>query len=202
MAYGQQQLLDEPVATRRLIVPRGSSSWWGADLGTTRLALAFVASDGRRGARTAPFPDLKGAARLSSIYAYTRLEMARALEDGWPAPGVVLTEQTSGSKQSVNLPFIMAAGAIQAGMFDGLRDALGAAVVIEECVASHWKLVACGQGNLYKPKRERGAPPVPLAEYAVFRWARAEGWRPLDWNEADAAGMAECARREVALEER
>ena len=197
---GQQQLLDSPA--RRIIVRPGHASWWGADLGTTRLALAYVASDGSRGSRTAPFPDLRGSERLSEIYACTRLEMARAVRDGWPLPGVVGTEQPSGSKQSVNLPFIMAAGAIHAGMFDGLRDACAHAVAIEECVSSHWKLVAVGKGNIYKPKRERGQPRPELDAYPVFRWAVSAGWRPLDWNEADAAGMAECMRREVALEER
>jgi hypothetical protein len=197
----QQELLEVP-PVRRLIVPHGHTSWWGADLGTTRLALAYVAPDGSRGARTVPFPTLKGSERLSAIYELTRAGMAEALAAGWPRPGVVMTEQPSGSKQSVNLPFIMAAGVIHAGMWDGLRQACGRPVVIEECVSGHWKLVACGQGNLYKPGRVKGQPAPPQSAYAVFRWAEMNGWRPLDWNEADAAGMAEAARREVALEQR
>lgn len=197
----QQEMFESP-PRRRIIVPSGHAAWWGADLGTTRLALAYVTPEGARGARTIPFPALRGAQRLSAIYALTRAEMPAALRDGWPTPGMVQTEQTSGSKQSVNLPFIMAAGAIQAGMYDGLQDALGVPVHIEECVSSHWKLVACGSGRLYKPKREKGQPAPPLRAYAVFRWAVAGGWDPLDWNEADAAGMAEAARREFALDAR
>ena len=200
IAVGQGQLLDAP-PVRRLIVPQGHSAWWGADLGTTRLALAYVDAEGRRGVHTAPFAALKGAARLSHIYSETRLTVMTLAECGWPPAGALMTEQTSGSSQSVNLPFIMAAGAIHAGLYDGLREAYGHAE-IETCVSSHWKLVSCGAGNLYKPKRVKGQPKPALTEYAVFRWARDRGWCPLDWNEADAAGMADCARREIALEER
>lgn len=120
----------------------------------------------------------------------------------WPQPGFVLTEQPSGSKQSVNLPFIMACGAIHAGLFDGLRDATGHVPVIEDVTSQHWKKVACGRGNIYKPQRSAGQPAPALVHYEVFKWALMNGWSPLDWNEADAAGMCEAARREVALEER
>jgi hypothetical protein len=197
----QQELL-EPPPTRRLAVPAGRTAWWGADLGTTRLALAYIAQDGSRGSCTVPFPVGKGSARLSAIYAYTRLGVAAQVRHGWPAPGVLMTEQPSGSKRSVNLPFIMACGAIHAGLFDGLVDVLGSSCVIEETVASHWKLVACGMGNISKPQKEKGKQRPALTDYRVFRWALASGWSPMDWNECDAAGMAECARREIALVER
>jgi hypothetical protein len=52
------------------------------------------------------------------------------------------------------------------------------------------------RGNLYKPKRGH------TFEYGVLTWARQNGYAGCSWDEADAWGIAEAARREVALEER
>lgn len=191
---GQQPLLDAP--SRALSVPCGHLAHAGADLGTTRLALARIGPDGRRDCLTVPFPSLKGAHRLSEIHARTRSATSLWAASG-PRIGVLMTEQPSGGKQAVNLPLIMAAGVILAGLFDGLHDAYGLPVEIVMTTSAHWKKVACGSGAIRKPGK--GAS---QADYQVFRWALDEGWLPLDWNEADAAGMAECARREIALVER
>jgi hypothetical protein len=194
-----QQELVEPAPVRRLIVPRGHSAWWGVDPSTVRLSVAYVTPEGARGVRTVPFARADGSARLSEIYAQTRL-FARHVWSPWtearvdfPAPGLVLVEQPSGKMENPNLSY--AVGVIQAALYDGLYSALGRAVRIETCTSSWWKKRACGRGNLYKPKL-RGD------EYEVLTWARQNGYAGSSWDEADAWGIAEAARREVALEER
>jgi hypothetical protein len=198
-----QQELVEPAPVRRLIVPRGHSAWWGVDPSTVRLSVAYVTPEGARGVRTVPFARVEGPARLSEIYAQTRLfalgvsAMAIAAPEGvgvLPAPGLVLVEQPSGKMENPNLSY--AVGVIQAALFDGLYSAFGRAVRIETCTSSWWKKRACGRGNLYKPKR---GDPEP---YGVLQWARQNGYAGASWDEADAWGIAEAARREVALEER
>jgi hypothetical protein len=84
-----QQELVEPAPVRRLIVPRGHSAWWGVDPSTVRLSVAYVTPDGARGVRTVPFARVEGPARLSEIYAQTRLFAVDAVEPamGLPLPG-------------------------------------------------------------------------------------------------------------------
>lgn len=189
-----QQELVEPAPVRRLIVPRGHRAWWGVDGSTVRLSVAYAAPAGRRGVRTVPFARAEGPARLSEIYAQTRLFALNACHAaGFPWPGLVLVEQPSGKMENPNLSY--AVGVIQAALYDGLYSALGRAVRIETCTSSWWKKRACGRGNLYKPK-SRGD------EYGVLQWARQNGYAGVSWDEADAWGIAEAARREVALEER
>jgi hypothetical protein len=201
-----QQELVEPAPVRRLIVPRGHSAWWGVDPSTVRLSVAYVTPEGARGVRTVPFGRVEGSARLSEIYAQTRLFALGVAEASggdltldpvsseWPRPGLVLVEQPSGKMENPNLSY--AVGVIQAALYDGLYSALGRAVRIETCTSGHWKKVACGRGNLYKPKRGH------TFEYGVLTWARQNGYAGCSWDEADAWGIAEAARREVALEER
>jgi hypothetical protein len=192
-----QQELVEPAPVRRLIVPRGHSAWWGVDPSTVRLSVAYVTPDGARGVRTVPFARVEGPARLSEIYAQTRLFAVDAVEPwrwGWPLPGLVLVEQPSGKMENPNLSY--AVGVIQAALYDGLYSALGRAVRIETCTSSWWKKRACGRGNLYKPKKG------DLEPYGVLTWARQNGYAGSSWDESDAWGIAEAARREVALEER
>lgn len=201
---GQQELL-EPPPRRRVIVPHGRSAWWGVDGSTHRIALGRVcrAADGSlvREVSEHPFAPLEGPARLSEIYGETRRFVEQlAVCCTWP--GIVMIEQPSGGKQKVNLPLIYAIGAMMAGLHDGLVEVIGHAPVMETCTSSWWKARSCGRGNLYKPKRERGQPAPELEEYAVFRWAVEAGWNPRTWDSADAGGIADAARREVALEER
>jgi hypothetical protein len=68
-------------------------------------------------------------------------------------------------------------------------------VRIETCTSSWWKKRGCGWGAIYKPKRV-------TEEYGVLTWARQNGYEGASWDEADAWGIAEAARREVALDER
>jgi hypothetical protein len=80
-----QQQLVEPAPRRRLIVPVGHTAYYGLDLGTTRLAAAYVTVDGARGCATAPFAKLKGSTRLSHIYAVSRAFMTHLVADcRWP----------------------------------------------------------------------------------------------------------------------
>jgi hypothetical protein len=202
MRLGQQELV-APAPVRRLVVPAGHGAWWGADWSTLRLALAFVDGEGRRGVATAPFAPVAGAGRLDEIYAQTRSFVWRLMQAGWPAPGILMGEQPSGSNQQVNLSLIYAVGAMQAALYASLRDCFsGVPVHMETCVAAHWKLVACGRGNIYKPTRKRlGRAPV-FEDYGVAVWARANGYAGSSWDEADALGIAVAASREIALEQR
>jgi hypothetical protein len=194
-----QQELVEPAPVRRLIVPRGHTAYWGVDGSTVRLSVAYVTPEGARGVRTVPFARADGPARLSEIYRETRLFALHRddaqMRGDLPVPGLVLVEQPSGTMENPNLSY--AVGVIQAALYDGLYSALGRAVRIETCTSGHWKKVACGRGNLYKPKTLTGAEP-----YGVLTWARQNGYAGSSWDEADAWGIAEAARREVALEER
>lgn len=197
---GQQEAF-VPVPHKRLIVPTGQTSFWGADLGTTKLALAMVLGSDRRVA-TIPFPKAEGAERLYTIYRETRnAVMWRIGMADWPEPGLVLTEQPSGSNQQVNLPFIMAAGAINAGIYAGLHD-LGLRPHFMEVTSGWWKKRATGTGRAFKPKKERGKPRPAQTDYLVYKWAVENGFNPRSWDEADAAGMAVAGSREFQLVER
>jgi hypothetical protein len=192
----QQELLEAP-PPRRLIVPHGHSAWWGVDPSTVRTAVACVSrrSGGElvRWAQTCPYPVLEDAARLSAVYACTRDWIRRLAPPGPDRPGVVFVEQPSGKQDNPNLSY--AVGVILAAVFDGLHDATGRAVAVQTVSSSRWKKVACGRGNIYKPKRG-------TEEYGVLTWARANGYDGRSWDEADAFGVAECARRTVLLDER
>jgi hypothetical protein len=193
---GQQQLL-QPPARRRIIVAPGHGAWWGIDPSTVRVSVAYIASDGARGVRTAPFPRSDGAARLSGIYAETVRFVVECASWGYgtfPAPGLVLVEQPSGKSENPNLSY--AVGVIQAAVFDALYSHFRRAVQIETCTSSWWKKRACGSGAIFKPKRGSGE------KYGVLTWAQENGYAGSSWDEADALGIAEAARREVALEER
>jgi hypothetical protein len=202
---GQQELMESP-PTRRIIVPLGHGAAWGIDPSSVRVSAAYAVNlDGgvARAARTASFDTLKGAPRLAAIYRETRDFVADELATHFPAPGIVHVEQPSG--KSENLDLVYACGVIQAAVVDGLWAAYGRPVQVETVVSAHWKLVACGRGNIYKTQRVPGKVkpvPVPLEEYGVMVWARANGYRGFSWDEADALGIAEAARREVALEQR
>ena len=133
-------------------------------------------------------------ARLSEIGRETR-RFALELAGEWPPPGVVVIEQASGGEGKVHIELRYAIGQIAVAMFDTLGGAYGRHVKIEWVTPAHWKKVACGRGNLYKPKTRKGA-------YGVLQWARENGYRGESWDEADALGIAECARREIELLER
>jgi hypothetical protein len=195
----EQQELMAPPPRRRLIVPKGHSAVWGIDPSSVRVALAALsrASDGYvdRMVKTQSFSTAEGAERLSGIYRDTfRFVQGIAVCCTWP--GLVVVEQPSG--QTPNPQLVYAVGVIQAAVWDALYDVMGIAPRMETVPSATWKKIACGRGNLYKPKG-RG---TKQTDYAVFRWAVENGWNPSSWDEADAAGIAEAAAREVLLEER
>jgi hypothetical protein len=192
---GQQELLTLS-PSRQIIVPKGHTAWWGVDPSTKRVAIASVwggPAHCQRWAAMASFPTVEGAPRLSVIYEMTR-EKVRALADQLPWPGLVLVEQPGGSQR--NWPLFYAVGVTIMAVHDGLREATGTAVKIETMVPDRWKKLACGRGHIYKPKK------TETHEYGVLTWARENGYAGSSWDEADAMGLAEAARREVALEVR
>jgi hypothetical protein len=193
-----QQELVEPAPVRRLIVPRGHSAWWGVDPSTRRVAVASVsrAADGSlvRWAASQPFRAAEGPERLAAIHAMTRQFVWALMQGGAPAPGLVLVEQPGGEHRNYELFY--AVGTLAAALHASLENCYGSKVQIEFVVPSWWKKRAVGRGNIYKPKAHSGEP------YGVLTWARQNGYAGSSWDEADAWGIAEAARREVALEER
>jgi hypothetical protein len=172
-----------PEPPRRLIVRRGMSAHWGVDPSTLRIAVAC-------GNKVAihSFPRTEGLARLADIYQSTT-EFMEDIAGDFPAPGFVLVEQPSG--KTINLELTYAVGVIVAAMQAALPG-----VHFETVVSSSWKRIACGRGDIYKPKKGDDW------EYGVLRWARENGYEGSSWDEADALGIAEAARRLVTLEER
>lgn len=188
---GQQQLV-ESAPSRRIIVPKGHGWWWGVDPSTRGVSIAYVNAKGRRGVRTMPFAAGEGPARLAQILSLTRSNTGWLCLRGFN-PGIVLIEQPSGKQDNPTL--LYAVGVIQGAIAAALAEVYGREIRCEAVTSAHWKKVACGRGNIYKPKR-RGDP------YGVLTWAQANGYRGSSWDEADALGVAECARREIGLEER
>lgn len=206
---GQQELLEAP-PRRRLIVSGGHTAWWGIDPSTARVAVAGVyrePCDGlelERWVRTQPFALHDGVARLAEIYARTHGFVAglaeRERRHNLPLPGLVLVEQPSGRVENPQL--VYAVGVIQAAVYAALRDVFGRPVRVETCTSSWWKKRACGNGAIYKPTRKRlGRTPV-FEDYRVAVWARENGYAGSSWDEADAFGIAEAGRRDVALDAR
>jgi hypothetical protein len=193
---GQQELL-MPAPRRRLIVPMAHEAWWGVDPSTKRVAIAGCAInfDGGvdRWVKTESFPPLEGAGRLSAIYELTRAKVA-SLAACCPWPGIVIVEHPGGAQR--NWPLFHAIGVTILAVHDGLRLVTGTSVQIEGMPPDRWKKIACGRGGIWKPKPGDGR------EYGVLTWARENGYTGSSWDEADAMGIAEAARREVLLEVR
>lgn len=191
--FGQGELL-APEPTRRLIVPAGHTSWWGCDPSTVRVSLATVTIDGERLVETAVFPQLDGGERLARMYQIAHdLAANAAVVAG--APGVIVVEQPSGKTPNPNL--VYAVGVIQAALYGGAQSVLRARIPLLETVASsRWKAVACGRGDIRKPK------PTAREDYGVLQWARTAGYEGSSWDEADAWGVADYARRTFLLEVR
>lgn len=141
---------------------------------------------------TRSFPSRTGGRRLAVIHYETRL-LARSLVEAGEAPAVIVVEQPSG--QTPNLQLVYAVGVIMAAVAE-----VTPAAVVETVPSSTWKRVACGKGNIFKPKRERGRPAPAPGEYAVLRWARALGYTGSSWDESDAMGVADYAWRTFGLE--
>lgn len=188
---GQTELL-EVAPTRRLIVPAGHVNWWGVDPSVQRVSLATVDAAGHRGVSTVPFPALEGGERLVAIYRRTFV-LAREIAGLLP-PGVIVVEQPSGKQPNPALSY--AVGVTMAALYAGMQRVTGAKVKLDTVTSSRWKAVACGSGAIYKPKR--GTSGV----YGVLTWARGIGYAGSSWDEADAMGVVDYARRTFALDDR
>ena len=189
---GQAEMFT-PGPTRRLIVAEGNSAWLGIDPGTTRVAVASVTADGVRDVSQAAFPRRDGGERLASIYSRT-VALVREIVEVGIRPGVVVVEQPSGSQP--NPPLSYAVGVIMAAAFEAVMRATRFPVVVETVPSTTWKKVSCGHGGIRKPKSKADG------EYGVLEWARSTGYVGDSYDEADAWGIAEYARRTFLLEER
>lgn len=190
---GQGELIG-PVRTRRLSVPAGACCWFGVDPSSVRVAIASIDSSGARGVSCAGFRSGEIENRLDDVLNVT-VELARGLVSAGLVPGVVVVEKPAAPKnRPLNPALYFAWGAIVAG----LRIATGARV--ETVMPSQWKALACGKGNISKPKPKR--PNSRPEDYAVLRWAQEMGYRGTSWDCADAFGIADFAWRTFELAER
>lgn len=196
---GQTELLETP-PSRKLIVPSGHRSWWGIDPSTKRCAIGTVSpgvasNDDLRKSQLVSFPTLEGGRRLAVIANLVR-DLASALALLSP-PGLVVVEQPSG--KSPNLELVYATGVIMGAVSQGITATTGHVIRVETVPPATWKRVAVGRGDIYKPS------PTELREgaiYPVLAWAQTLGYTGSSWDEADAWGIADYARRTVALEKR
>lgn len=182
----------EAPPTRKLIVPKGVSAWWGVDPGTRRVAIASISREGERRGWEVPIPALDGGERLAAIFMLTSMALRELLQERWDLlPGVVLVEQPSGAQANPSLSY--ATGAIMAAV-SSVVGAFGAKV--ETVPSGKWKKLVCGHGGIKKPK------PNSSVEYPVLGWARGMGYSGVSWDVADAWAIAEYARRTFVLEQR
>jgi Holliday junction resolvasome RuvABC endonuclease subunit len=185
----QQELL--PPEPRKTIVSE-ARAWWGVDPGTKRVAIGSVTEDGERSVVMREIPkNLMGAARLREIHQIVEDMLLRALhfDESLPHPGYILVEQPSGKHVNHSLQF--AVGVVIAAIAEVLPN-----VEVGLIDPQSWKKSACGRGNLYKPGPKMRAAG---AKYEVLVWANENGYDGSSWDEADALGIAEAARRRVAL---
>lgn len=192
---GQQEAFT-PAPRRRLLVRDGQTAWWGVDTSVARVAVASVHGDPlHRAVETFSLPAHDGGRRLAYAYETLRDELAGAVLHGrLQPPGVVLVEQPSGAQP--NLPLTYMVGVVMGAVYAGVVLGGAPGPVVETCSSSWWKKRAVGRGNIYKPKKGDARP------YGVLTWARENGYDGSSWDEADALGMAEAARREIMLEVR
>jgi len=179
--------------TRRIITRPGMVAHWGVDPGTYRIAIASTVGGGSY-VETHSFPRTEGLARLGDILEATK-EFAADFAIDHYAPGFILVEQPSG--QNPNLELVYAVGVIIAALQEACPGAR-----IETMPPMSWKKLATGRGNLPKTDPETKKPWKDRERYGVLRWARENGYTGDSWDEADALGIAEAARRTVTLEAR
>jgi hypothetical protein len=195
----QQELL-EVAPPRRIIVPLAHEAWWGVDVSVARVSIAHVTPERTRGARTASFATLEGGGRLAHIWAETGLLAASLIRDGWALPGLVWVEQPSGARPNPSLSY--AVGVVMGAVADALARVTAERVRVETVPSATWKKQATGFGRHDKPTRKKlGRAPL-FEDYGVAKWARANGYRGDSWDECDALGIAEAARRSVGLDQR
>lgn len=189
-----QSELFTPAPTRKLSVPGGATAFWGVDPSTQRVAVATIASTGFRGVTTQSFPRAEGGERLALIYDVCRGLARELAQMPHLFPAVIVVEQPSGKQPNPALSY--AVGAIMGGLFAGLVLSGAGGAKMPMVSSASWKKVACGAGNAYKPKNGK------IEDYAVWRWARSAGYTGRSFDECDAWGIVEYARRTYALEQR
>lgn len=185
VALGQEQLVED-APEHAIIVPRPGFGHWGIDPSTKRVSIAWIGADGERGVETESFPSPREAVRLTSIRQAT-FDLAAKLQYRHPA-GFVFVEQPSGKQ--INLALTYAVGviveAVQAAL---VAHTDGFVPVVGMVSSSSWKKQALGRGDVYKPKRGDDTP------YYALTWAQERGYAGKLWDEADAYGIAEAARK-------
>lgn len=198
----QQELIELP-PDRAVVLPlsvRPVAGWWGVDVSTGRYNIGYVDQQGNRGVHSVRLGDANDnvGERLNRFARQARTLIETMLDEGCPPPGVALVEQPSGAHV---MPIMWYASGVAAlAIYEVVHVRLGYVPRVETIPPSRWKLKAVGRGNISKPKRAKGAPPRPLEDYPVWRWARTLGL-PGDasWDDADAYGIAEAARRTIAI---
>ncbi len=191
MGLGQLEAFDPPPAHR--LVRRSGYGWAGVDPSTKRCAIAVTWGE-ECAVDTISFPTREGAQRLAAIYDGVR-ELGAKMLDGI---GVIAVEQPSGKQENPALSYAVGATLAAIGSLWGDRGRFRAreAPVVVMATSSAWKKVACGYGAIYKPK------PTSGDVYGVLVWAQGNGYTGTSWDEADAWGIAEYARKTYALVER
>jgi hypothetical protein len=185
VALGQEQLLED-APEHAIIVPRAGFGHWGVDPSTKRVSIAWIGPDGERGVETESFPAPREALRLTAIRELT-YRFAGDLQHTHPA-GFVFVEQPSGKQITLALTYAVGCivEAIQAAL---VMHTDGFVPVVGMVSSSSWKKIALGRGDVYKPKKDDPRP------YYALTWAQERGYRGRLWDEADAYGIAEAARK-------
>lgn len=214
-AVGAQAGLFEPEPPNRLVAPE-ADGWWGIDTATSHYVIGTVDRELRRRSHLV----LNGGIgpcngeRIARYESQLRQLILAMLDDGCPVPGIVWVEQASGQHPKPEL--VYAVGAAVGTTYRVLRDVLERPVRVETVPSATWKSkLAPGAGGWYKTARVEGRKsprPLPLEEYKVLQWARANGYDetptivrddgrtvPVAWDHADGRGIAEGARKTYAL---
>lgn len=213
-AVGAQAGLFEPEPPRSVNAP-GAHGWWGVDTATSHYVIGTVDRDLKRTSDLV----LNGGIGSCNGERMARYEqqldalVVAMLEAGRPVPGVAWVEQASGQHPKPEL--VYAVGAAVSALYRVLRRELGYPVLVETVPSATWKSkLAPGGGGWYKTERVPGRKTprqLPLEEYKVLQWARANGYKDtptivhggrtvqVAWDHADARGQAEGARRTFAL---
>lgn len=175
-----------PARVRRVVYSEGGRAFWGVDSSTTEVSVAGWL-DGRAVAVTEVIPELEGPERLQALWEAATRAARRLCADGLQ-PGLVGIEKPmQTTSRGVNLPLIYAVGALQAGLFAGIRLAKAPRARWEEVYASSWKADVCGHGGFGKPKPAEVRRGV---RYQAEVWAEGEGLAFRGWNEVDAHAIA------------
>jgi hypothetical protein len=198
-----QQELIEVAPERHVVVPsalRDVVGWWGIDVSTRRYNVGYVTQSMDRGVHSVRLGEANDnvGERLTRFARQLRLLLQTMLGEGIAPPAVVFVEHPAG--KNVEPVLWYAVGTATQVAYETIADSYGYVPRVETIPPSSWKLKAVGRGNLPKPKRERGKPRPELDAYPVWRWARTLGLAEnASWDDADAYGIAEAARRTIGI---